>query len=142
MCILPNDVDHEAWETVDDRNRSPRSAASSTSLISMSTNDNPDNPVQPDGTSTLEQDIARLNTLLASSSEGDNVTEQDEANLAEILERLEKAEGLARGMESQLDDTIDKLDSLLSSLENTPEKVQPAEDNVQASEQAQQREAN
>ncbi|KAG2351010.1 hypothetical protein BDR05DRAFT_955180 [Suillus weaverae] len=68
--------------------------------------------------SSLEVDIAHLNTLLLNNSlDGSNETE----DLMEILARLDSADGVAEGIEGRLDGLLGTLDNLLTSLETRDE---------------------
>ncbi|KAK0199085.1 hypothetical protein F5146DRAFT_1022073 [Armillaria mellea] len=70
---------------------------------------------------TLDDDISLLNSLLSQ----DNLDESDEASVAELIQRLESADGVAKGMESKLDDLLGNLDALLVVLEkNEPAQKQ------------------
>lgn len=66
------------------------------------------------GGANLEADIAQLTSLLSQ----DTLDSQGEASVVELLQRLENADGIAKGMESKLDTVLDNLDNLLASLEN------------------------
>ena len=65
----------------------------------------------------LQADIALLRSLLKDETPIGNDENVDELNLDELLQRLETADGIARGVEGRLDDIIDNLDGLLESLE-------------------------
>ncbi len=56
---------------------------------------------------SLNNDISLLNSLLSQ----DNLDESDEASVAELIQRLESADGVAKGMESKLDDLLGNLDT-------------------------------
>ncbi|KAK0466276.1 uncharacterized protein EV420DRAFT_1636860 [Desarmillaria tabescens] len=72
-------------------------------------------------TRSLDDDISLLNSLLSQ----DNLDESDEASIAELMQRLESADGVAKGMESKLDDLLGNLDTLLAVLEkNEPVEKQ------------------
>ncbi|KAL4250274.1 hypothetical protein ABKN59_003148 [Abortiporus biennis] len=63
----------------------------------------------------VETDIALLSALLTKfPADAESVDEKD---IAELLRQMETADGIARGMESRLDNLIDHLNSLLHSLE-------------------------
>ncbi|SJL06434.1 uncharacterized protein ARMOST_09771 [Armillaria ostoyae] len=64
-----------------------------------------------------------LNSLLSQ----DNLDESDESSVAELIQRLESADGVAKGMESKLDDLLGNLDTLLAVLEKN-EPVQKQEE--------------
>ncbi|PCH34167.1 hypothetical protein WOLCODRAFT_160657 [Wolfiporia cocos MD-104 SS10] len=67
------------------------------------------NGTTPGHQSSLQADIVLLQSLLAQDgSEGDV-----ELNFAELLERLERAEGIVSGVEGRLDEIIGNLDGLL-----------------------------
>lgn len=72
----------------------------------------PDSNTQRTALENLEVDVAQLSLLLAQepTSEGDT-------EIAELLQRLESADGMARGVESRLDDILGNLDNMLASLE-------------------------
>ncbi|KAK0455817.1 hypothetical protein EV421DRAFT_1748824 [Armillaria borealis] len=72
---------------------------------------------------SLDNDISLLNSLLSQ----DNLDESDEASVAELIQRLESADGVAKGMESKLDDLLGNLDTLLAVLEKN-EPVQKQEE--------------
>lgn len=63
---------------------------------------------------TIEEDIAQLTSLLSQ----DSLDETGEANVVELLQRLEAAEGVAKGVESRLDGILGNLDNLLATLES------------------------
>ncbi|KAG2099817.1 uncharacterized protein F5147DRAFT_582448 [Suillus discolor] len=68
--------------------------------------------------SSLEADIAHLNTLLSNGSlDGSHGTE----DLMEMLARLDSADGVAEGIEGRLDGVLGTLDNLLTSLETRDE---------------------
>lgn len=69
--------------------------------------------------STLDADIAMLTSLLATHSGAGDDDERDVEGpeLQEMLRRLESEDGVARGMESRLDEIIGSLDRMLGSLE-------------------------
>ncbi|KAI0801495.1 hypothetical protein C8Q74DRAFT_1179016, partial [Fomes fomentarius] len=69
---------------------------------------------KPHTASSLEVDIARLTRLLSEDLVDDANTEAD---VEELLRRIEAAEGLADGVEEQLDGIIGNLDNLLHDLE-------------------------
>ncbi|KAG2155741.1 hypothetical protein DEU56DRAFT_768980 [Suillus clintonianus] len=72
--------------------------------------------------SSLEADIAHLNTLLLNGSlDGSNETD----DLMEILARLDSADGVAKGIEGRLDGILGTLDDLLTSLETHDEASIP-----------------
>lgn len=66
--------------------------------------------------STLDDDIALLTSLLAQSGGGEE-GDIEGPELQELLRRLETADGVARGVESRLDDIIGNLDRMLGGLE-------------------------
>ncbi|OCH90557.1 hypothetical protein OBBRIDRAFT_793221 [Obba rivulosa] len=66
---------------------------------------------KPSGGS-LDSDLALLSLLLQQSE-----ANGDEGDVIELLRRLESADGIARDVESRLDDMIGGLDSLLGALE-------------------------
>ena len=77
---------------------------------------------------SFDADVALLTSLLSQSSthpsaDGDVVDERDieGPELQELLRCLETADGIARGMESRLDDFIGNLDRMLGSLERAKE---------------------
>ncbi|KAK0481482.1 hypothetical protein IW261DRAFT_1470904 [Armillaria novae-zelandiae] len=72
---------------------------------------------------SLDDDISLLNSLLSQ----DNLDESDEASVSELIQRLESADGVAKGMESKLDDLLGNLDALLAVLEKN-EPVQKQEE--------------
>ncbi|KAK0208990.1 hypothetical protein DFS33DRAFT_1306780 [Desarmillaria ectypa] len=75
----------------------------------------------PSMTRSLDDDISLLNSLLSQ----DNLDESDEASVVELMQRLESADGVAKGMESKLDVLLGNLDTLLAVLEkNGPVKKQ------------------
>lgn len=65
---------------------------------------------------SLDSDIALLTSLLAQSI-GSDEHDIDGRELQELLRRLETADGVARGVESRLDEVIGNLDQLLGGLE-------------------------
>lgn len=74
---------------------------------------NKTNDQKADGPKNLEADIAQISSFLSQEpSEGDADT-----NLAELLRKMDAADGMARGVETKLDDMLDNLDQLLASLE-------------------------
>ena len=68
------------------------------------------------GPVSLDGDIALLTSLLAQSN-GSDERDMDGPELQELLRRLETADGVARGVESRLDEVIGNLDQLLGGLE-------------------------
>ncbi|KAJ3525165.1 hypothetical protein NM688_g8447 [Phlebia brevispora] len=66
---------------------------------------------------SLKADIALLRSLLQNDALTGDPENADEPGLEELLQRLETADGIARGVESRLDDIIDHLDELLEGLE-------------------------
>lgn len=61
----------------------------------------------------LEADIAQIRSFLSQEpSEGDS-----DSNLAELLRKMDAADGMAKGVESKLDNMLENLDQLLASLE-------------------------
>jgi hypothetical protein len=65
---------------------------------------------------SLEGDITLLTSLLSQSASVDE-GDIEGAELQELLRRLETADGVARGVESRLDEIIGSLDQMLGSLE-------------------------
>jgi hypothetical protein len=59
-----------------------------------------------------------------SSSTVSNANE--EADVAELLQRLESADGMAKGLESRLDDILGNLDNLLVTLESSEHGGSPS----------------
>lgn len=70
-------------------------------------------------TAYLEAEITQLTTLLSQ----DSLNSEDDANVVELLQRLEKADGVAQGVEDKLDNILGKLDGLISSLESKNDAV-------------------
>jgi hypothetical protein len=64
------------------------------------------------GKTNLEDDIAQLSALLSQEP-----SEGDDGDVAELLRQIEKADGMAQGVESKLDNVLQNLDNLLASLE-------------------------
>ena len=54
----------------------------------------------------------------------------DEADVAELLRQLESADGIAKGVETRLDDIIGNLDNLLASLESSGHARDPPEEDL------------
>lgn len=77
---------------------------------------------RPNGTAnaaisgSLETDIALLTSLLSQAQDAED-TGIEGPELAALLKRLETADGVARGVESRLDDIIGNLDRMLDGLE-------------------------
>lgn len=79
---------------------------------------NPSNPhLIPDIPASVQADIALLRALLKDDALTGDTENPDDPNLEELLQRLETADGIARGVEGRLDDVITHLDGLLESLE-------------------------
>ncbi|KIJ22220.1 hypothetical protein PAXINDRAFT_30873, partial [Paxillus involutus ATCC 200175] len=66
----------------------------------------------------IESDVTLLGSLIAESDQ--NPTNDSE--LSELLARLDTADGMARGVESRLDEILGTLDNLLTSLELKDDK--------------------
>ncbi|KAH7886261.1 hypothetical protein F5I97DRAFT_1787743, partial [Phlebopus sp. FC_14] len=62
----------------------------------------------------LEANTKLLSALLADSDQNPS----NASGLAELLAQLETADGVATGVESKLDEILDTLDNLLTSLEH------------------------
>ncbi|KAF8844119.1 hypothetical protein BDN67DRAFT_963212 [Paxillus ammoniavirescens] len=73
---------------------------------------------QSHGVVDLECDVTFLGSLIAESDQ--NPTNDSE--LSELLARLDSADGMARGVESRLDEILGTLDNLLTSLEPKDDK--------------------
>ncbi|OBZ70685.1 hypothetical protein A0H81_09181 [Grifola frondosa] len=82
---------------------------------------------------TLDSDIALLTSLLEQNGGADD--DDAEMDVAELLQRLDTADGIARGMESRLDGIIEHLDHLLGALEagSEPLSIAGGDSGVQAS---------
>jgi hypothetical protein len=63
---------------------------------------------------SIEIDVAQLKQLLSQEPSAESETE-----IAELLQRLESVDGMARGVESRLDDVLGNLNDLLASLETS-----------------------
>lgn len=93
---------------------------------------------QPNESSSPEIDISVLASLIASTTittngektgdsgtaEGEEVEELGANEAEELLRRLEAVNGIAIGVEDKLNQILEQLDGLLSSLEETGEKRQ------------------
>jgi len=91
---------------------------------------------QPNESSSPEIDIPMLASLIASTTittnsdktgdsetaEGEEVEELGVNEAEELLRRLEAVNGIAIGVEDKLNQILEQLDGLLSSLEETGEK--------------------
>lgn len=92
---------------------------------------------QPNGTTSLESDIAMLAALIAPTKatattngdgtgdpgtvDGEEIGELGAEDVEELMRRLEAANGIADGVEGKLDGILEHLDGLLNSLEATGE---------------------
>lgn len=68
--------------------------------------------------------VARQNQTLSSADAISSLMDQhgisdsnDEVDISELLNRLESADGMAKGVEGRLDDILEDLDRLLESME-------------------------
>lgn len=61
----------------------------------------------------MELDVTLLSSLVAESGE----IPADDSELSELLARMDSADTMANGVEAKLDDILDTLDDLLTSLE-------------------------
>lgn len=89
-----------------------------------------------DEPTSLETDVARLASLIASTTpttnggktgdtqtvQGEEVEELGAEEVEELIRRLEAANGIADGVENKLDEILKHLDGLLGSLESPGEK--------------------
>ncbi|KIL00785.1 hypothetical protein PAXRUDRAFT_123899, partial [Paxillus rubicundulus Ve08.2h10] len=66
----------------------------------------------------VDSDVTFLGSLIAESRQ--NPT--NDSDLLELLARLDSADGMARGVESRLDEILGTLDNLLTSLEPKDDK--------------------
>lgn len=78
-------------------------------------------PSAPRLPAALDADISALAALLSTGDEAIAGAEADtrelsDADVAALLRQLERADGVARGVESRLDDILDGLDGLLGDL--------------------------
>lgn len=101
----------------------------------MTTNDEAGNIQVPTASETLkasdremgamDTDIAKLASFL-SLVESDN--NEDDPNVPQLLGRLEHASDMAQGVEDKLDDLLERLDTLLASLETQGEVEKTSKD--------------
>lgn len=80
----------------------------------------------------LEADIAQISSLLSSEPS----EPESEPNLVDLLREMDAAHSVARGVETKLDDMLENLDRLLSSLEpatmngETPPDVKKTDESI------------
>ena len=89
-------------------------------MASPKTNGTNPNGSSPQPHSTLEADVALLQSLLVQ----DPNFEESDLDVVEILKRLETADGIATGLESRLDEIVDSLDSMISALDSGGQVVE------------------
>lgn len=73
---------------------------------------NQTNSQKVDASKNLEADISQSSFLSQELSEAES-----DANLADLLREMDAADGVARDVETKLDDMLENLDQLLASLE-------------------------
>ncbi|KAG7099974.1 hypothetical protein E1B28_001767 [Marasmius oreades] len=71
---------------------------------------------------SVDADIARFSSIISPEQSTDPEQELSESNLNELLEQLQKAEGVMDGVEDKLNSVMGQLDSLLETLEKKGEE--------------------
>ncbi|KAL0575014.1 hypothetical protein V5O48_006943 [Marasmius crinis-equi] len=74
-------------------------------------------PQQSKDLVSIEEDIARISSIISPEHNTEHEEEISASNLAELLKQLESANGAMDGVESKLDGVLGQLDSLLEALE-------------------------